>query len=73
MFGELKDGLPLSLEALYVKVLGSGITVQHIAVGYQGKHLMDHQVMLHRNSVSSHRRRTLVWKLPMDYAEELVA
>lgn len=44
MFGELKDGLPVSLEALHMEVLGRGIIMQHIAVGPQGKHLMDHQV-----------------------------
>lgn len=47
MLGELKDGLLVSLEALYIKVVVSGIITQHIAVGPQGKHLMDHQVMLH--------------------------
>jgi hypothetical protein len=45
--GELKDGLPVSLEAMHMEVLGSGIIMHHIAVGPQGKHLMDHQVMLY--------------------------
>jgi hypothetical protein len=52
LLGELKDGLPVSLEALHMKVLGSGIIMQHIALGPQGRHLVDHQVMLHRNSVT---------------------
>jgi hypothetical protein len=47
LLGELKDGLPVSLEVLHMKVLGIGVIMQHIAVVPQGKHLRDHQVMLH--------------------------
>lgn len=44
MLGELKHGLPGSHETLLMKVLGNNMVMQDMAVGPQGKNLMDHQV-----------------------------